>query len=67
MNRNRFFAAAAILFVIFLLNSAYIGAFASPSVFYMGNVLAHLVVLPERVPLAPPVAHDQAGGNVLTA
>lgn len=35
---------AAVLFVALLANTAYIGAFATPSVFYMGNVLLHLVL-----------------------
>lgn len=34
----------AILFVVLLINTAYLAAFASPTVFYMGNVLAHLVL-----------------------
>jgi tetratricopeptide (TPR) repeat protein len=32
------------LFVLLLVNTAYITAFASPTVFYMGNVLVHLVL-----------------------
>src|SRR5688572_14061772 len=32
----------AFLFVALLLNTAYIWAFAEPTIFYMGNVLAHL-------------------------
>ena len=34
----------AISFLVLLLNTAYIGAFASPTVFYMGNVLLHLAL-----------------------
>jgi tetratricopeptide (TPR) repeat protein len=34
----------AIGFVVLLLNSGYIAAFADPTIFYMGNVLAHLVI-----------------------
>jgi tetratricopeptide (TPR) repeat protein len=34
----------AVLFVVLLVNTAYISAFASPTVFYMGNVLLHLVL-----------------------
>jgi len=34
----------AILFVVLLVNTAYIAAYASPTVFYMGNVLVHLVL-----------------------
>src|SRR5690349_15979913 len=33
-----------ILFLILLVNAAYIWAFAFPTVFYMGNVLLHLVL-----------------------
>jgi len=32
------------LFLILLLNAAYLGAFATPSVFYMSNVLLHLAL-----------------------
>ena len=31
-------------FVLLLLNTGYISAFATPSIFYMGNVLLHLVL-----------------------
>ncbi|HEV7508254.1 MAG TPA: tetratricopeptide repeat protein [Thermoanaerobaculia bacterium] len=34
----------ALLFVVLLVNTAYITAFASPTIFYMGNVLLHLVL-----------------------
>jgi hypothetical protein len=34
----------AILFVLLVLNSAYIAAFATPSVFYMANVLLHVLL-----------------------
>ncbi|HEX3555659.1 MAG TPA: tetratricopeptide repeat protein [Thermoanaerobaculia bacterium] len=33
-----------LLFVVLLLNTAYVTAFASPTIFYMGNVLVHLVL-----------------------
>src|SRR5690242_20720518 len=33
-----------VLFFILLINSAYIGAFAFPTVFYMGNVLLHVAL-----------------------
>src|SRR5690242_2723137 len=36
--------ALLILFLILLINSAYIGAFAFPTVFYVGNVLLHCVL-----------------------
>jgi len=35
---------SAILFVALLANTAYIGAFASPTIFYMANVLLHLAL-----------------------
>ncbi|MBL8242130.1 MAG: tetratricopeptide repeat protein [Bryobacterales bacterium] len=35
---------AAILFVALVANSAYIGAFAEPTIFYMGNVLLHVAL-----------------------
>jgi tetratricopeptide (TPR) repeat protein len=31
-------------FIVLLVNTAYIAAFADPTIFYMGNVLAHLVI-----------------------
>lgn len=34
----------AIAFLVFLANTAYIGGFAEPTIFYMGNVLLHLVL-----------------------
>ncbi len=34
----------AILFVVLLVNTAYIAAFVSPTIFYMSNVLLHLVL-----------------------
>src|SRR5215469_8754013 len=34
----------AILLLLLLINSAYIAAFAFPTVFYMGNVLIHVVL-----------------------
>src|SRR5947209_13947670 len=34
----------ALLFVVLLVNTAYISAFASPTIFYMLNVLLHLVL-----------------------
>lgn len=35
--------AATILFLLLLVNTAYVAAFAEPTIFYMTNVLAHLV------------------------
>jgi tetratricopeptide (TPR) repeat protein len=37
-------AAAAISLLLLTLNAGYIWAFATPTIFYMGNVLAHLVI-----------------------
>ena len=37
-------AAVGAGFVLLLINTGYISAFASPTVFYMTNVLAHLVL-----------------------
>jgi Flp pilus assembly protein TadD len=42
--RNGLAKWTAVLFVVLLVNTAYITAFASPTVFYMTNVLAHLVL-----------------------
>ncbi|HEY4563402.1 MAG TPA: multiheme c-type cytochrome, partial [Thermoanaerobaculia bacterium] len=42
--RNSLAKWTAALFVVLLVNTAYITAFASPTIFYMTNVLAHLVL-----------------------
>ncbi|HEY2293651.1 MAG TPA: tetratricopeptide repeat protein [Thermoanaerobaculia bacterium] len=42
--RNGLAKWTAVLFVVLLVNTAYITAFASPTIFYMSNVLAHLVL-----------------------
>src|ERR1700688_1229494 len=34
----------AVSFLLLLLNSAYVAAFAQPTIFYMGNVLLHVVL-----------------------
>ena len=34
----------AISLIVLIVNSAYIAAFASPTIFYMGNVMVHLVL-----------------------
>jgi len=44
MNSPSLKALVAVGFIVLLINSGYIAAFASPTIFYMGNVLAHLVV-----------------------
>src|SRR5579884_2612337 len=61
--------------VVFLLNTAYVAAFATPSIFYMGNVLLHLALgLALTVALvvavvgrAPRTAAGTLGGFKLTA
>ena len=42
MTKEKLTSWAAILFLALLLNTAYIAAFASPTIFYMANVLLHL-------------------------
>src|SRR5579871_6017979 len=42
--QSKLFKWTAAAFLVLLLNTAYIAAFASPTIFYMGNVLAHLVL-----------------------
>src|SRR5690348_14527606 len=44
MNRQKLLQWTAVAFILLLVNTAYIAAFASPTVFYMGNVLIHLVL-----------------------
>jgi Tfp pilus assembly protein PilF len=44
MKGNGFAKWTAALFLVLLVNSAYIAAFASPTIFYMSNVLVHLVL-----------------------
>ncbi len=43
MTRPTLKAAVGAGFVLLLINTGYISAFKSPTVFYMTNVLAHLV------------------------
>ena len=40
--KNRLAKWVAVCFIILLVNTAYVAAFATPSVFYMTNVLIHL-------------------------
>ena len=42
--RNGLAKWTAVLFVVLLVNTAYLAAYAHPTVFYMGNVLVHLVL-----------------------
>ena len=42
MERERRNKWLAVCFLVLLINTAYIAAFASPTIFYMGNVLLHL-------------------------
>ena len=44
MSPQKLLRWTAILFIVLLINTAYIAAFASPTIFYMGNVLAHFVL-----------------------
>jgi tetratricopeptide (TPR) repeat protein len=44
MRPGKFARYAGILLVLLLINTAYIAAFASPTVFYMGNVVLHLAL-----------------------
>ena len=44
MNREKLVLYSGALLVLLLLNTAYIAAFASPTIFYMGNVVLHLVL-----------------------
>jgi tetratricopeptide (TPR) repeat protein len=44
MSSRRVLQWVAILFIVLLVNTAYISAFASPTIFYMGNVLVHFVL-----------------------
>lgn len=42
MGNSKLWKWMGISFVVFLVNSAYIGSFADPTIFYMTNVLVHL-------------------------
>ena len=44
MRKSPLAALVGASFLLLLVNTAYISAFASPTVFYMGNVLVHLVL-----------------------
>jgi len=44
MKREKLGLSAGILLVLLLINTAYIAAFASPTIFYMGNVVLHLAL-----------------------
>jgi tetratricopeptide (TPR) repeat protein len=44
MNRDKLVRWAGALLVLLLVNTAYIAAFASPTIFYMGNVVLHLAL-----------------------
>jgi len=44
VNPEKFDRPAGILLVLLLVNTAYIAAFASPTIFYMGNVVLHLAL-----------------------
>jgi tetratricopeptide (TPR) repeat protein len=44
MRPERFKSIAAIALIALLVNTAYVAAFASPTIFYMANVLGHVVL-----------------------
>ncbi len=44
MTRERIVSWTAVLFLVLLINTAYVAALPSPTIFYMGNVLLHLVL-----------------------
>jgi tetratricopeptide (TPR) repeat protein len=44
VNRENLVRYAGVLLVLLLVNTAYIAAFASPTIFYMGNVVLHLAL-----------------------
>src|ERR1700682_5565348 len=44
MERERRNKWLAVCFLVLLINTAYIASFASPTIFYMGNVLFHFVL-----------------------
>ena len=44
MSSRKLLQWTGILFIVLLVNTAYISAFASPTIFYMGNVLLHFVL-----------------------
>ncbi len=44
MNNRKLLHWTAVLFIVLLINTAYIAAFNSPTIFYMGNVLMHFVL-----------------------
>jgi tetratricopeptide (TPR) repeat protein len=42
--QNRLAKWTGVFFIVLLVNTAYVAAFSTPSIFYMSNVLAHLVL-----------------------
>jgi len=44
MSSHKLLRWTAVLFIVLLINTAYVAAFASPTIFYMGNVLLHFVL-----------------------
>ncbi|HKW99227.1 MAG TPA: tetratricopeptide repeat protein [Bryobacteraceae bacterium] len=44
MNHQKLLRWTAVLFIVLLINTAYVASLPSPTVFYMGNVLIHLVL-----------------------
>jgi len=44
MNRQKFIRWSAVLFIVLLINTAYVAALPTPTIFYMTNVLLHLML-----------------------
>ena len=44
-------SVAGILIILLVLNTAYVAAFASPTIFYMANVLLHVLLGIAIIPL----------------
>src|ERR1700687_1155520 len=44
MNRSKLLRWTAVLFIVLLINTAYVASFASATIFYMGNVLFHFLL-----------------------
>src|SRR5205085_5900450 len=44
MNASKLLRWTAVLFIVLLINTAYLASFNSPTIFYMGNVLFHFVL-----------------------
>jgi len=77
LSREKAVRYSGILLVLLLINTAYIAAYASPTIFYMGNVLLHLVLgvalavlllwFIRRMPLAGGLFLAAAGAGIVLA